>query len=159
MYKMLPLPFSCTTAAIVIACCLRIGAAPGADPSPTPTEAEKAQAAKQQKVDQDRRSKERHLALLDESRRLSAAGSYEKANTIIAGVLNETNDPDVIAKAKAILVHNGPSLRDNFGLSNQTLFTIAAWWVDVIVCAVALILLYRLLRIARFLWSETRRAK
>ncbi len=159
MFKMLPLPLSCTTAAIVIACCLRIGAAPVAEPSPPPTEAEKAQAAKQQKVDQDRRSKERHLALLDESRRLSAAGSYEKANTIIAGVLNETNDPDVIAKAKAILVHNGPSLRDNFGLSNQTLFTIAAWWVDVIVCAVALILLYRLLRIARFLWSKTRRGK
>jgi hypothetical protein len=121
-------------------------------PTPAPT----VDAAAAAKKAEEFRDKNRQLALLDEARRFTAAGDYAKANETIISVLKATNDPDVVKEAQTLSHDNQPTLLAKLGLAPATLFKTASWWIDILLGILILLALYAILRLARFLRSETR---
>lgn len=157
--------------AVALACCFSIWAKvqpkPQAKRSPDPAVAKAAETAKElearrlevikQAEETAQKKKRKHLTQLQIARRVSKDGSHKEADATIATVLSETDDDQVIKKANEILEDNHPSTRNQLGLSQQTLFKIAAWWIDIVLGILALIALYLLLRFARYVWSRAHR--
>jgi hypothetical protein len=164
MKKLLRIQHYVMPAVVALACCFSIWAKvqpkPQAKPSPDPAAAKAAAAAEAKRLDAikqaeepARTKKKKQLAQLQVARRLSNDGSYVNSDATIATVLGETDDKDVIDEANRILAANHPTTRNLLGLSQQTLFKIAAWGIDIVLGIVVLIALYVLLRFARYVWS------
>ncbi|MCU1265563.1 MAG: hypothetical protein JWM21_1881 [Acidobacteria bacterium] len=157
-----------TTAVVALACCLTIWGAPQPKDSPVTesaqTAAQKEQALREQEAkrgneEKAERIKKKQMAQLYQAKQWSTAGLYDKASTTVSDVLKETDDPDVVKEARAIMEQNvpkAPSWLDKIGLSKATLFTFAAWWVDAVVGIAAL---YGFLKMVQFLWSKPKRHK
>jgi hypothetical protein len=103
------------------------------------------------------RNRNRHEALLDYAQRLTNEGSYSEANTTIVGVLKETNDAEIVTRARKQLEKNLPGTPARLGLSQPVLFRMASWWIDILLGSLMLLALYVVLRIARYIWSMTQR--
>jgi hypothetical protein len=168
-------------AAATILCCLTIGAKPSGKPSAVSAdkaaaaakeleakkqletqkqaEAQKQLELKRQADETAKKKKTKQWAQLDIAERMSGDGSYKDADATIATVLSDTDDPQVIERAAKLLAHNHSTPLDNLGLSPTTLLKIASWAIDILVGILILVVLYQLLKLARYIWSNAAQAK
>jgi hypothetical protein len=103
--------------------------------------------------------KRKFLAELDEAGRLASEGKTAEAAAKASQVLSATNDPDVVAKAEAVLSGNHPSLGGLWNAACRDFFAALKWVLTALGAVLLVAILYVLLRLARRLFTRPRGGK